>query len=215
MPIVSPQLDDLTFDRTVAELQRRIPVYAPEWTDHNDSDPGIALLQLFAYLAEQVAYRLNRIPDKNRIELLRLLGIRLAAAEAATSRIALLLAGPTTLKGYPLAAGTRVRADSGSPPPSFETTAAVDIVPAQLAVALSTKNPYVNDLLRTESGRDALPNLPLQVPANDTEWLTVTWDGKAPKLKDMPLDPVLDRGRPTQPYLWLAFEANLAPDRSE
>ena len=77
MPIESPQLDDLRFDRTVEELVRRIPVYAPEWTDHNASDPGISLIQLFAYLAEQVGYRLNRVPEKNHIELLKLLGVRL------------------------------------------------------------------------------------------------------------------------------------------
>jgi predicted phage baseplate assembly protein len=210
MPIVSPQLDDLSYDRTVVELTRRIPVYAPEWTDHNDSDPGIALIQLFAYLAEQIGYRLNRIPDKNRIELLKLLGIRLKAAEAARSRIALLLSNAGTLVGYPLAAGAGVRAKAGSPPPSFETTEAIDVVPAQPLVLLSTKNPYLHDLLRTDTGRETPATLPATVPANDTEWLTVTWDGKAPKLKDMPLNPVLERGRAGQSFLWIGLEANLA-----
>ena len=58
------------------------PVYAPEWTDYNDSDPGITLIQLFAYLAEQVGYRLNRVPEKNHVELLKLLGVRLRAGAA-------------------------------------------------------------------------------------------------------------------------------------
>ena len=89
MPIVSPQLDDLTYDRVVAELTRRIPVYSPEWTDFNDSDPGYTLIQLFAYLAEMIGYRLNRIPEKNQIELLQLLGIELNPAHAATTRLAL------------------------------------------------------------------------------------------------------------------------------
>src|SRR5881394_521563 len=91
MPLESPQLDDLRHDRVVADLVRRIPVHAPEWTDHNDSDPGITLIQLFAYLAEQVGYRLNRVPEKNHVELLKLLGVRLRPALAARTRLAMLL----------------------------------------------------------------------------------------------------------------------------
>src|SRR5262245_42066043 len=125
MPIASPDLGDLRFDRTVEELIRRIPVYAPEWTDYNDSDPGIALIQLFAYLAEQVGYRLNRIPEKNHVALLKLLGIGLRPAHAATTRIALLLDDPTTLVGATLPAGARARAKAGNPPPSFETDVAI------------------------------------------------------------------------------------------
>ena len=64
MPIEPPRLDDITFDRTVEELIRRIPVYAPEWTDHNASDPGIAFIHLVACVAEQVDYRLNRLPRR-------------------------------------------------------------------------------------------------------------------------------------------------------
>src|SRR6185369_13406300 len=102
MPILSPQLDDLRYDRTFDELIRRIPVYTKDWTDFNDSDPGITLLQLFAYLSELVGYRLNRIPEKNHIELLKLLGIRLEPARAATTQLAFLLADPATTEGFTL-----------------------------------------------------------------------------------------------------------------
>src|SRR5947209_4124534 len=113
MPIDPPRLDDLTYDRTFEELKRRIPVYAPEWTNHNDSDPGITLLQLFSYLAEQVGYRLNRVPEKAQIALLQLLGVRLQPAHAAATKLALLLADPPSLEGYTLGAGTRVKAKKG------------------------------------------------------------------------------------------------------
>src|SRR5271170_5170013 len=114
MPITSPQLDDLVYDRTVQELVRRIPVYAPEWTNWNDSDPGITLIQLFAYLAEQIAYRLNQIPEKNYIALLQLLGITLEPALPASSQIALILTNPTSSAFTPstLAAGALVTASS-------------------------------------------------------------------------------------------------------
>lgn len=50
MPLIAPVLDDRTFEQIFAELRNRIPVYTPEWTDYNESDPAVTLLQLFAYL---------------------------------------------------------------------------------------------------------------------------------------------------------------------
>ncbi|AHH99468.1 putative baseplate assembly protein [Kutzneria albida] len=76
MALTGPILDDRTYQQLREELVRRIPVYAPEWTDHNESDPGIALLELFAYLGESLLYRFNQIPDTTKIEFLRLLGVR-------------------------------------------------------------------------------------------------------------------------------------------
>src|ERR1035441_4832933 len=107
MPIQSPQLDDLRYDAVVQQLLRRIPVYSPEWTDWNDSDPGVTLIQLFAYLAEQVGYRLNLVPEKNYVELLKLLGVQLRPALAAVSRMGIFLADPTLLEGFTLDAGSR------------------------------------------------------------------------------------------------------------
>ena len=66
MALISPILDDRTYEQLRDELVRRIPVYAPEWTDHNESDPGIALLELFAYLGESLLYRFNQIPDTTK-----------------------------------------------------------------------------------------------------------------------------------------------------
>src|SRR5271167_4304450 len=107
MPIQSPNLDDLRYERIVEDLLRRIPAYAPEWTDFNDSDPGVTLIQLFAYLAEQVGYRLNCVPEKNYVELLKLLGVQLRPALAAISRMGIFLSDPTLPEGFTLDAGSR------------------------------------------------------------------------------------------------------------
>ena len=40
MALISPILDNRTFEQLREELVSRIPVYTPEWTDHNESDPG-------------------------------------------------------------------------------------------------------------------------------------------------------------------------------
>src|SRR3954467_15779090 len=107
MPIQSPQLDDLRYDAVVQQLLRRIPVYAREWTDWNDSDRGVTLIQLFAYFAEQVGYRLNQVPEKNYIELRKLLGTRLQPPRPATSRLGIFLSDPASLNGFTLDAASR------------------------------------------------------------------------------------------------------------
>lgn len=76
-------LDDRSWQDLRDELVRRIPVHAPEWTDHNPGDPGIALVELFAYLGTNLLYRMNRVPEKAYAEFLDLLNIeRLPAKEA-------------------------------------------------------------------------------------------------------------------------------------
>ncbi|HEX8921574.1 MAG TPA: baseplate J/gp47 family protein [Pyrinomonadaceae bacterium] len=73
MPIKLPNLDDRTFADLVQEAQALIPVYSPEWTNHNESDPGITLIELFAYLTEMLMYRLNRVTDANVSAFLKLI----------------------------------------------------------------------------------------------------------------------------------------------
>ncbi len=75
MTLPLENLDNKTFDDLVKEAVARIPIYAPEWTDHNRSDPGITLIELFAWLAEMQIYSLNRINDGNIISFLKLCGI--------------------------------------------------------------------------------------------------------------------------------------------
>ncbi len=63
MPLDLPNLDDRTHDELVNEARASIPALYPAWTDHNPSDPGITLIELFAWLTEAVIYRTNQIPD--------------------------------------------------------------------------------------------------------------------------------------------------------
>lgn len=73
MPLELPNLDDRNYEDLVAEALRLIPNYAPEWTNYNPSDPGITLIELFAYLTEMLLYRQNRITDDNLRTFLKLL----------------------------------------------------------------------------------------------------------------------------------------------
>ncbi|MGH2509246.1 MAG: baseplate J/gp47 family protein, partial [Ktedonobacteraceae bacterium] len=84
MPLPSPNLDNRDFSQLVEEARQHIAQSCPEWTDLSPSDPGIVLLELFAYLTEAMIYRLNRVPDKMYIEFLRLIGIQLQPPAAAS-----------------------------------------------------------------------------------------------------------------------------------
>ena len=82
-------LDDRRFQDLVNEARLRINRACPEWTEHNVSDPGITLIELFAWMTEMTIYRLNRVPDKLHVALLDLLGIRLDPPSAARTDAAL------------------------------------------------------------------------------------------------------------------------------
>ena len=73
--LIPPKLDDWTFEEIRQAAIASISTHTPEWTDHNPSDLGITLLELFAWIAEQMIYRLNRVPEKNYLAFLNLLGI--------------------------------------------------------------------------------------------------------------------------------------------
>ncbi|MBM4386481.1 MAG: hypothetical protein FJ088_02005, partial [Deltaproteobacteria bacterium] len=81
--IPEPNLDDRKFDDIVEEAIRLIPQYCPDWTNFNKSDPGITLIELFAWMTEMVIYRLNKVPEKNYISFLNLLGVKLKKPQPA------------------------------------------------------------------------------------------------------------------------------------
>ena len=73
MPLRVPNLDDRTFDDLVDEALAMLPRYAPAWTNHNPSDPGITLIELLAYFTELFIFRLNRVTKETKIRFLQLL----------------------------------------------------------------------------------------------------------------------------------------------
>src|SRR5262245_47311652 len=77
MPLLLPNLDDRTCADLTDEARALIPVYGPEWTDHNASDPGITLLELLAWMTEMDIYRLNQVTDAERLRFLDLVGVKL------------------------------------------------------------------------------------------------------------------------------------------
>ena len=87
MPLPEIVLDDRNFQELVNEARLRIHRTCPEWSEHNVSDPGITLVELFAWMTEMLIYRVNRIPDKLHVALLELLGMSLAPPSCATAEV--------------------------------------------------------------------------------------------------------------------------------
>ncbi|AZM61581.1 MULTISPECIES: putative baseplate assembly protein [unclassified Streptomyces] len=94
MSLPSPNLDDRRFQQFVDDAKRYIQQRAPEWTDHNVSDPGITLIETVAHMADQIVYRLNRVPEKNHLAFLDLVGISLFPPSAARTDVTFWLSAP-------------------------------------------------------------------------------------------------------------------------
>jgi hypothetical protein len=73
LPLTLPNLDDRAWEDLVEEGRSLIPKWSPQWTNYNPSDPGITVLELFAYLTEMLMFRLNQVADYNVIAFLRLI----------------------------------------------------------------------------------------------------------------------------------------------
>jgi predicted phage baseplate assembly protein len=87
MSLVPPILDDRRFDDLKTEAIERIRLACPEWTDFNPSDPGMTLVELFAWFTDLTLYRMNKVPDKLHGELLSLVGIQPEAAKPAVALV--------------------------------------------------------------------------------------------------------------------------------
>ncbi len=91
----TPNLDDLRFQQDLVDVARkRIQDYCPEWTEYNLSDPGITLIELFAWMTENIIYRLNRVPDKNYLKFLEMTGVTPRPASSAQAELTFYLSVP-------------------------------------------------------------------------------------------------------------------------
>ncbi|MFF4097289.1 putative baseplate assembly protein [Streptomyces sp. NPDC001834] len=133
MALPSPNLDDRRFQQLVDEAKRYVQQRTPEWTDHNVSDPGVTLIETFAYMVDQLLYRLNRVPDKNYSAFLDLLGVTLFPPTAARVEVDFWLSAPQP-ETVLLPAGTEVATSRGEAEEAvvFSTPDDLSIVPSSL-----------------------------------------------------------------------------------
>ncbi len=133
--IVPPDLDDRTWQDLVNEMRALIPKYAPQWTDHNPTDLGVTLIELFAWLGESIIYRLNQTPEKNYLAFLNLLGITRDPPTPARTYLTYSssVPGPVTV---PAGSQPQTVDPAGGRPVVFETDEDLAVLPTNLKAAL-------------------------------------------------------------------------------
>jgi len=132
-----PVIDDRRYGDILEELRTRIPRYTPEWqgwTDLNDSDPGITISQLLAWLTDMMIHRMSKVPALNYIKFLELIGVELRPAQPALAEIEFPVL-PDHSRSYaivPSRTQVSAEAEDGGAPIVFETDTAIYALTAQL-----------------------------------------------------------------------------------
>ncbi|WP_409341899.1 putative baseplate assembly protein [Paenibacillus sp. MBLB4367] len=132
-----PNLDDRTFEQLVKEARRSIPHLQPQWTDENAHDPGVTMIELFAWLTEMQQYYMNRVTISNERKFLKLLGVH--PKEPAQARADVSFEG--AMDRLVLPAGTRLMAMDQH----FETERTLELIPARLEKVLTRVGTITND----------------------------------------------------------------------
>jgi predicted phage baseplate assembly protein len=159
MPLPLPNLDDRRWADLVEEGRALIPRYAPEWTDHNVHDPGITLIELFAWLAEQDIYRLNRVPERHRRKFLALIGFNPEPSHAARTMLSFIPDAGTGAFKLPAGVEFEGASPDGQPVP-FRTLRDLTVAEAKLAAVQVGELNVEGNLIfrdRTRDWRDGLP----------------------------------------------------------
>ncbi len=139
MTLPAPNLDDRGFQDLVDEAKRLVQLRNPNWTDHNVSDPGVTLIETFAYMADQLIYRLNRVPERHYIKFLELLGEQLIPPAAATTEIEFRLSVSQELDVV-IPEGTLVSTPRTTPAPPVTFSTLKDLlIPSIRVVEVLTK----------------------------------------------------------------------------
>ncbi len=95
MSLPKPILDNRTYTQLVSEGTAQINRLSPGWTNYNAADPGITLLELFAWLSEQNLYRTDRVPDEMVRAFLRL--VEITPAPPGVAETVVLLSAPAAV----------------------------------------------------------------------------------------------------------------------
>jgi hypothetical protein len=154
MPLLLPNLDDRTWADLADEGRSLIPVYGPEWTDHNASDPGITVIELLAWITEMDLYRLNQVTDAERLRFLALAGVRPRGPKSASAVLSFSVGSGTPTLPASLEF-SRVGADKTEI--RYQTTRQIVLAPGSLVALQSTTSNTQNLTPTWKRGLQVLP----------------------------------------------------------
>lgn len=139
--------DSRDYEAVRDDLIRSIPFFTPEWTDHNPTDFGIVLIELFAISADVLHFYVDRalfegfwgtaITRDSMARLGKLIDFELRAAVAASVDLVFTL--PSVLPGTLLIPKGTLVQTTGTDPVSFETIADLNIPTPDLEGTVAAK----------------------------------------------------------------------------
>lgn len=140
MTLPAPNLDDRRFQDLVDDAKRFVQQRCPEWTDHNVSDPGVTMIELFASMVDQLLYRLNRVPDRHYVKFLELIGVRLLPPNSADAEVTFWLSAPQpVMLEIPVGTEVATMRTEAEEAVTFSVVENLPIVPSSLLRVASSK----------------------------------------------------------------------------
>jgi predicted phage baseplate assembly protein len=181
MTLPLPNLDDRRFQDLVDDAKRMVQQRCPEWSDHNVSDPGVTLIETFAFMVDQLLFRLNRVPDKLYLAFLDLIGVRPHAPTAARTDATFWLSAPqpdTVLVGR----GTQLSTQRTEHEDAivFETVADLPIPPRSL-VGVATQTEGGEVVMRSRELREHSGFGCFATPPSSGDAVLLALDDAAPR----------------------------------
>jgi predicted phage baseplate assembly protein len=151
MALPVPNLDDRRFQDLVDDAKRMVQRRCPEWTDHNVSDPGVTLIETFAFMTDQLLFRLNQVPDRMYVKFLEMIGLRMLPATPARAPVTFWLSAPA-VTGVSIQTGTTVATPRTESEDSilFSTRDDLQIIPCMLQDVGTTTEDEPTMRLQTE-----------------------------------------------------------------
>lgn len=197
MPLPAPAIDNRRYQDLLNEALARIPVHTPEWTNLGPADPGVTLIEVFAFLTENLLYRANQIPERNRSKFVDLLGVPLSPAASARGLVTIT---NESEKFQTLTLKPGVEARAGQIP--FLTEQGLDVLPVEARLYL--KRSYEDASGERKRHYNMLyASLRQEQPGVDTELVlyeSVAWNGNSASAVNLGDDTV-------DGCLWLALLA--------
>jgi len=193
MPLPPPNLDDRRWLDITQEAIPLIPVYAPQWTDFNISDPGITLMEMFSWLTESMVYQLNHVPNRFIWRFLYFIGYPKRGPIPACTVLAFepLPPGPP----FEVPAGTQFSANTTL----FATTRAIDL--AQVTLTALQVDPGTGVL--QDYSRDLADGLPVTALGTDAAVGAALYFGFS----------AIPTGSPIALWMWFVGPGNTFADR--
>ncbi|MEL7435058.1 MAG: hypothetical protein AAFN11_14020, partial [Chloroflexota bacterium] len=133
--VSAPKIDARSREILLRTLREYAVDYSA-WQVQDTPDAGEALMTLFSYMLDDVAVRLNRVPDKNFIAFLNLLGVTATPPQAARVPLQFMLAEGSR-EGIQVSAWTQVGAVTEAGEIPFETSAGLYVNPTRITDVFS------------------------------------------------------------------------------